>query len=175
MDKNIEFIATLHEWCLRNKLTINFDKTKHMLVPRNDVCEQLVCSKKIILGGSTLENVSVYHYLGIDLDKHMTFDKLVDATFNKANQKLHLLKKIRPFISISVAAQVYKSHVLPILDYGDFLVDSCTQNKINTLDSIQNRAVRIIDNKVNFGKKYDQLLDIYDLQPLNQRRKEHQN
>ena len=36
-----------------------------------------------------------------------------------------------PLITNSVAALVYKTHVLPMLDYGDFLVDSGKLSKID--------------------------------------------
>ena len=106
----------LYLWCIRNKLTINFSKTKHMLIPRNEVQEGKSEHKHINVGTFILNNVSSYHYLGIDLDKYLTFEKMAESTFSKANKKLYLLKKIRPYISCAVAHRVYKSHVLPIFD-----------------------------------------------------------
>ena len=49
---------------------------------------------------------------------------MLDCMYNKANRKLYMLKCIRPLITNSVAALGYKTYVLPMLDYGDFLVDS---------------------------------------------------
>ena len=72
----------------------------------------------------------MYHYLGVDLDRHLSFEKMVDPTFNKANRKLYLLKKFRPYITNGVAAQVYKTHVLPMLDYADFITDLCIKSKV---------------------------------------------
>ena len=70
---------------------------------------------------------------------------MVDATFDKANRKLYLLKKIRPYITNGVAAQVDKTHVLPMLDYADFITDSCIKSKVKTLGKIQKRAIHVID------------------------------
>ena len=54
--------------------------------------------------------------------------EMAECTFSKANKKLYLLKKIRPYISCAVANRVYKYYVLPIFDYADFLIiDSCRQ------------------------------------------------
>ena len=121
-----------------------------------------------------MENVSIYHYLGIDLDKNLSFEKMVENTFSKANKKLYLLKKIRPYITCSIANTVYKTHVLPILDYADFLIDSCIKRKVGTLDQIQKRAVHTIDGKTNFGQSFEGLMNIYGLRPLIKRREEHQ-
>ena len=95
---------------------------------------------------------------------------MVDATFNKANRKLYLLKKIRPYITNGVAAQVDKTHALPMLDYADFITDSCIKSKVKNLDKIQKRAIHVIDNKSIHGLNYEQLLNVYNLQPLIRRR-----
>ena len=171
---NNESISKLHRWCISNKLTINFSKTKHMLIPRNDESIALTEGSRISIGENCLENVNMYHYLGVDLDRHLSFEKMVDATFNKANRKLYLLKKIRPYITNGVAAQVYKTHVLPMLDYADFITDSCIKSKVKNLDKIQKRAIHVIDNKSNHDLNYEQLLHVYNLQPLIRRREQHQ-
>ena len=145
-----------------------------MLIPGNDESIALAEGNRISIGENCLENVNMYHYLGVDLDRHLSFEKMIDATFNKANRKLYLLKKIRPYITNGVAAQVYKTHVLPMLDYADFLTDSCIKSKVKNLDKIQKRAIHVIDNKSNHGLNYEQLLNVYNLQPLIRRREQHQ-
>ena len=174
MSDMTNYVTILNKWCILNKLTINFKKTKHMLVPRHENDEISVSLNKIKVGDQELENVASYHYLGIDLDKQLNFEKMVDSTFNKANRKLYLLKRIRPFITSSVANRVYKAHILPILDYADFLIDSCTKKKVENLEKVQKRAMHIIDNKAHFGLNYNDLLQLYSLKPLIERRVEHQ-
>ena len=144
-----------------------------MLVPRHENDEISVSLNKIKVGDQELENVASYHYLGIDLDKQLNFEKMVDSTFNKANRKLYLLKRIRPFITSSVANRVYKAHILPILDYADFLIDSCTKKKVENLEKVQKRAMHIIDNKAHFSLNYNDLLQLYSFKPLIERRVEH--
>ena len=74
---------------------------------------------------------------------------MLDCMYDKANRKLYMLKRIRPLITNSVAALVYKTHILPILDYGDFLVDSGKLSKIDRLNNLHKRAVKLIDNKAH--------------------------
>ena len=68
-------MVLLHQWCIINKVTINFSKTKHMLIPRNTAHETNVEHSFIRTSNVSLENVSIYHYLGIDLDKNLSFEK----------------------------------------------------------------------------------------------------
>ena len=112
----------------------------------------------------------MYHYLGVDLDRGLTFDKMLDTMFNKANRKLYMLKRIRPYITNTVANLVDKTHVLPMLDYVDFLVESGRADKIERLDNLQKRAVKLIDNKLNRGLSTDRLMNLYGLETLVKRR-----
>ena len=151
-------MVLIHQWCIINKISINFSKTKHMLIPRNTAHETTVEHSYMRTSNVSLENVSIYHYLGIDLDKNVSFEKIVENT--KANTKLYLLKKIRPYITCSIAKTGNKTDVLQILDYADFPVDSCIKRKVGTLDQIQKRAVHIIDGKTNFGQLLEGLMNI---------------
>ena len=60
-----------------------------------------------------------------------------------------------------------------MLDYADFLVESGKTKKIDQLDTIQKRALRIIDCKTNQGLNDLQLLTLYGLQTLAQHRAQH--
>ena len=101
-----------------------------MMIFRNNKQEKDSENLTIKIGKENIDNVSTYHYLGIDLDSTLSYDKMLDCMYNKANRKLYMLKCIRPLITNSVATLVYKTHVLPMLDYGDFLVDSGKLSKI---------------------------------------------
>ena len=98
---------------------------------------------------------------------------MLDSMYSKANRKLYLLKRIRPFITNTVVNLVYKTHVLPMFDYADLLVESRKTEKIERLDSIQKRAINIIDCKINQGMNEQELMDLYGLQTLAKRQATH--
>ena len=77
-------------------------------------------------------------------------------------------------MSCAVANRVYKSHVLPIFNYADFLIDLCRQTTIDSFVSFQNHAVHTIDYKTHHGMTYEQLLDLYGLMSLAEQRRKHQ-
>ena len=163
----------LQNWCNINKLTINIGKTKHMFVPRKKEHEIQAMSKNVKVKNENLHNVKSYRYLGVDLDFTLSFEAMVDNMYNKANRKLYTLKVVRPYISNSVANLIYKSCVRPIMEYADFLIDSCTKAKTDKLDRIQKRAVRIIDRCHHKESTYEDLLLLYGLDELVARRKKH--
>ena len=64
-----------------------------MLVPRIEVDDLCAQNEVTSVGFVHLENVSrsVYHYLGMDLNKQLSVEKMVYSTFSKANRKLYLI------------------------------------------------------------------------------------
>ena len=94
------------------------------------------------MSNTALANVPTYKYLGVDLDRNLSYENAVHNTYLKANKKLFTLRKIRPYLSQEVSALIYKQYILPILDYAAFLFESATKQELKSLDKVQNRAVR---------------------------------
>ena len=112
----------------------------------------------IKLAGESLGKVKAYKYLRVDLDEHLSLNTTIDTTHNKANRKVYLLKKIRPYISRLIANQIYKTCIFHILDYTDFLVDSGNVYNIDKFNSVQKRCLRINDNGQSHRATIDELM-----------------
>ena len=164
-------LSRLEKWCIINKLTINISKTKHMFIPRNDTHTDLTRNSYVKIASEKLYNVTSYKYLGVDLDQTLSFDTMVDTMYNKAYRKLYYLKNIWPYITNSVANLIYKTCVRPVMEYADFLVDSCNKQKTEKLGRIQKRAKKIIDQTRHKDCSYDELLAMYNIEDLVMRRK----
>ena len=166
-------VDRLSKWCVNNKLTINVDKTMHMLIPRKIGQNEVRDKNHILIDGKKLHNTRIYKYLGVDMDNTLSSDCMVDNAYNKANRKLYTLKHIRPYITNNVASLIYKACIRPLMEYADFFIDSCNKVKTGKLDRIQKRAVKIIDQSVHKDNTYKELLVIYGLEELEIRRKRH--
>ena len=145
-------------------------KTKHMLVLRNKDFQIDVELLNVKFNNLPLSNVMAYKYLGIDLDRNLTYEAAVHNTYIKANKKLFTLRKIRPYVTQRVAALIYKQFILPILDYADFLFDSTVKYELDLLDRIQDRALRLIGRGQPNNRAIE---DIYNFEPLKARRRKH--
>ena len=115
----------LLEWCNMNRLTVNRKKTKHMLFNH----KKKYISPSCRINGE-FENVHVYKYLGVDIDDLLCYDKFVDNTWNKVNNRLYNFAKIRPYLSESLACQIYKPTILPLFEYASFIMDSASRTQI---------------------------------------------
>ena len=156
-------------WCEENKLSINFAKTKHMIVKHAKNQTEPV----VKIAGKTLSNVNQYEYLGIILDDKLTMNSYVDSMWKTANSKIGILTKIRRFVSVKTATKIYKTMIRPHLDYIDFVVDSSSTDRVKKLDSLKKKALRRIEYNMNpqDRKDYQILQDEYKIEDLRLRRK----
>ena len=62
----------------------------------------------------------------------------------KVGKQLGLLCRIREDLSANTTNLIYKSFILPILDYCDSVWACCNRGDIDRLERLQNRAARIV-------------------------------
>ena len=74
----------------------------------------------------------------------MSLSLFASHLYNRIQVKMFTFSKIRKFIDKSTANIIYKQTILPILDNGGFLLDSCTQKLRDDLQKLQNKVLRII-------------------------------
>ena len=73
------------------------------------------------------------------------FNKLFLDIFNK-NFKVTHFKRIRQFTTRSAAEMIYKCTILPVLEYGYFILDQGVAYINKTLQKIQNFCLLIVNN-----------------------------
>ena len=125
-----------------------------------------ICDKRIDI-------VNSFEYLGIHIDNGLVMNNHVESIHKKCMTKLGMLYKICGFISQSTALLIYKTMIRPYMDYGDFVIDSAHISKIDKLDRIQHRIVRLIEYCPNIEGREDinVLLDRFNIESLKSRRK----
>ena len=99
-----------------NRLSINTKKTKHMIIgPKRKIKDN---RQGIRLHGAPIANVMSHRYLGVIIDSGLCFEKSLNDIVRKVNHRLFNFGKVRKFI-IRAAITIYKSTILPILEYAD--------------------------------------------------------
>ena len=155
------------KWCNHNKLTINREKTKFMLISSRNYNVTPV----IHLDGNALS--TLYEYLGMILDNKLNMKQQIDSMYKKANMKLGILSKIRRFIKEGTAVKIYKTMIRPHLEYIDFIIESGNKDNIDRIDKLQDRALRRIEYCIDPAERveYTVLREKYKIEPLDVRRK----
>ena len=81
---------SMQRWCNANKLSINFTKTKYMIIKHTKVPSE----PTLIVEKNNISTVNQYEYLGMILDDKLAMNKYLDAIWKKTNSKLGILAKI---------------------------------------------------------------------------------
>ena len=142
LQRNLDRFA---EWCTQNQLTINTKKSKCVLFGSKKFTK-IKDLPVIILNNKVLDYVDSYKYLGVTLDRNLNFQQYVREVFNLVSHKIYMLSRIRQFINKDVSLLIYKTKILPYLDYGDILYDGADSKSLVRLQKLQNRALRVCLN-----------------------------
>ena len=81
---------------------------------------------------------------GIVLDDSLTWKDHVRYVISKVGKRVGVLGRLRRNITIHAAFEMYNSLILPIFDYCDVVWSSCNKADMESLESLQRRASKII-------------------------------
>ena len=138
-------MTKLTGWFNANKLTVNLGKTKYMFFSKNarDDCELAL----INVNGMQLEFVYNFSYLGIVLDNKLQFNNHIKNSIKKAGHKVYMLSRIRQYINTHTALIMFKSMILPYIEYGNIFNGTCNEAYKHNLQVIQNSVLKIALNR----------------------------
>ena len=141
-------VANLNNWFNANKLSLNIQKTKYILfrtkkMKFNDELS-LSIGKEII----TRDNHTVF--LGMHLDRYLTWDEHVNHVYKKLSSALYMLRSAKYLLSYHNLRLLYHALFEPYLNYGVLLWSNTTRKNINMLFKMQKKAIRII-NKAKYN------------------------
>lgn len=142
-----EDLDTIESWLSLNKLTLNAEKTKYMLlkmnsaIPPNHGFSLKICNKLLI-------PVSHFKYLGITIQDSLKWDIHIDNVCRRINGFASVVKRLGNKIHISTKISVYYSMVNSHLVYlSPIWGTSSTQSDLNRLQVAQNQSIRKIFNQ----------------------------
>lgn len=130
----------LSEHLVMCKLKLNIDKTKYMLIGRkNDMNGNIIS-----VSGNALTQVDNIKYLGIMIDQKLNFKEHLTYTHKKIAKKVYFLGRLRNKMDRSTKLLVYKSLILPHIEYCSSILFLTTDQEIHGLQLLQNKALRHI-------------------------------
>ena len=92
--------------------------------------------------GHHLQHVNNAKYLGVTINKSLSWNTHVDNVTKKANQTLAFLRRNIGMCSQDYKEQAYKTFVRPTLEYASTVWDPHTARNINAVEMVQRRAAR---------------------------------
>lgn len=136
-------INNLHDWTRKSGYKFSATKTLSL-----HVCRKRGCSKSAILhyNGTPINNVESCRYLGVIFDKSLTWRPHIRQTKESCSKVLDLLKHLshKKWGADRLSLlRLYNMLVKPKLEYGCEAYASACTSLLNTLEPIQNKAIRI--------------------------------
>jgi len=91
------------------------------------------------LYGAGIPVVSEFKFLGLIFDKILTFNKLIKYLKDRCMKALNLLRVVAHCATL---LKLYRFHVRSKLDYGCVVYGSAWKSVLESLDRVQNAALR---------------------------------
>ena len=164
-----DMICRIEQWSSTNYLYLHPSKCKYMTVSRKK--SPSLPTEPLQLLGSELERVDCYRYLGVLLTSDLSWSPHVTNICTKARRVLGLLyRRFYGSTSQESLKQLYLSLVRPHMEYACQVWDPHLAGDKKAIECVQKFALKLATAK--WDKSYDELLDLADLKPLEDRRVE---
>jgi len=102
--------------------------------------------KNYFLQNEILKIKEKIKYLGVIIDKKLTFKDHINEKCSKATKVLNMLRRNLYFAPASVKRKAYISCVMPIIEYGSICWAPTSDKLSNSIEMVQHRAARFIAN-----------------------------
>ena len=137
-----EDLEVLENWFSKNKLTLNAKKTNYMIFGLRAKLKE-IHHHELHFGRTLIDRVQSVKYLGITLDPVLNFNKHAEGIFRKIVFKIYQLAFLKDCMSNQVRLKMYKTMILPHIDYGDILYDVAGKYILDKIQIAENKALRM--------------------------------
>ena len=154
-------LKVLQKWLLANKISLNAAKTELIFFRKPSQKQRPLI--KIKVNGKRIVPVSSLNYLGVHLDEFLTGHAHCDLLHTKLSRATGMISKTRHFLKesrpqrLSLYHSIFSSHML----YGCQTWGLHDNNKINKIQTLQNRALSLTTFADHPSSNFHHLVDIY--------------
>ena len=170
-DSDIEILQNdltkLHWWSENNALQLNPQKCQVMCITRR----KNKPSPIYLVSNTKLSQANSLRLLGVQISSDLTWNVHVSYVTKKCNRLLGFLRTVVGNQNQNILLTLYRSLVLPIIDFCSPVWFVYRKNHISTLETIQRRATRFILGQRRGDQSYGERLKQLNIMDLNNRRK----
>ena len=138
---NIELI-NISDWFAANKLSLNVQKTNCIHFSNGNYKTDI----KLKLNGKEIKQVQEIKFLGVFIDDKLTWKSHIQYINTKISKSIGILYKVRHILNKEWKMNLYKTFVVPYLNYCNIIWASTYKTSLNTLLIKQKRALKIVLN-----------------------------
>ena len=140
-----EDLNGISHWIKENRLQLNVDKTKLMIIGSKQRLRS--CKDECIdieYDGKKIERCTSTKCLGVIIDENLLWHDHVDSVCKKVFAGLAVLRRIRPFIDDNTLRLLYMSLVQSQMDYCCAIWGNRLNLQTERITKLQKRAARLI-------------------------------
>lgn len=132
-----EDLKRLSNWFEMNKLKLNIEKTKCMVLNAN-------LDNDILIDNVAIDIVDEIKYLGLIIDNKLSFKSHLNYICKKIGKKLYFFSIIRKNLSVMSAIKIFNVMLKPHFEYCASILFTFNAEMMNRLQKLQNRGMRTI-------------------------------
>ena len=133
----------LDAWSMKNGCIFSPTKSAVMVFSKHNT---MLDVPALSLSGNVIPSVSSFKFLGIVLDSRLSMTKHVQHIKSKCARRMNLFRCIAGTdfgADRQTLLQLYKTLVLPVIEYGSVVYAGGSESTLKKLDTIQNAFLRI--------------------------------
>lgn len=155
-------------WLKKNKMFLNTDKTNVMLIGTGAKLRNVNVNDFNVIDEQDLKRVTKAKCLGVLIDYKLRWHNQVNSVIQKLFLKIGLIRRLKPYLDISILNMLFKSLVQPIFDYCNVTWFGRFNDDIQKLNVLHKRCARIILG-VNYFTSSDLMFNILGWERLQTR------
>ena len=126
----------------------------------------------LIFDGVVIKRSIEHVHLGLTITSNLSWQRHINKAILKANKLLYVMNNIKTKLPRNALCALYKSMLLPVIEYCDVIFDNCTIRAALALENVQRRAALACTGAYKHTSN-DRLLLELNWIPLRQRRTNH--
>jgi hypothetical protein len=130
-----ELQAICHSWGLLNGATFDSNKENFVILSHH---------RPAVLNPESVQSDNTFKLLGIKFDTKLNMGCQIDETIRKASFQLLPLTRLASVVPADVLFRLYKSYILPILEYPTPAIQHACRTSLSRIDTFQDKFARSI-------------------------------
>ena len=135
-------LYSINNWLLANKLYLNVNKTKYMIINNRDKPPDL----DLKIGNSQIERCYEHKFLGVHIDDRLTFSTHTSKLSAKISRGLGVIRRMNQIVPKDVIRQLYYAFIYSNFTYAITTYGSTYQNQKKRLTNLINKSLKIVFN-----------------------------
>ena len=122
---------------------------------------------RLMLGGTEMEKVDCFKYLGLLLSSHLSFSKHIESICSKSRKIIGLLYRRFNRANSDTLLQLYLAMVRPHLEYASPVWNPSTRKQVNMIEDVEKFAMKVVTRRWTAG--YLEVLNMVNIPSIESR------